>query len=270
MSIPASAYHASDGAAYEHFLGRWTARLAGAFADFACVADAGDVLDAGCGTGSLAAELARRNPARQVVGADVAHAYVTFARKRHDTVQNLRFEQADAAALPFRDGQFSAALTQLVLTFVPDAPRVVAELARVTRPGGVVAGTVWDFCGGLVYQRLFWDTAAATDPAAGAARDRLFAHPLSQPQALDTLWCSAGLADVSTGSLTISMDFASFDDYWEPLLGGQGPVGVFVTGLDAPRREHLREAVRSAFLSGRPDGHRSLTATAWAVRGIVR
>jgi SAM-dependent methyltransferase len=265
---PPSAYHASDGAAYERFLGRWTERLAIAFADFVRLPDAGEALDLGCGTGSLAAEIARRRPLSRVIGVDIAEPYVRYARERR-TMANLTFERADASALAFVNDTFAATMAQLVLTFVPDARQVVTEMARVTRPGGVVAAAVWDFCGGLVYQRLFWDTAAVLDASAGRARDRLFSHPLSQPEALAELWRSAHLADVEIGSLTIRMDYSSFDDYWEPLLGGQGPVGTFVQSLDAALLERLRSAVRSSYLSGRPDGPRSLTATAWGVRGVV-
>ncbi len=226
------------------------------------------MLDVGCGTGSLAAEVARRAPDHAVTGVDVSEPYLASARARHGTV-NLRFKLCDAAELPFADGQFAASLAQLVLTFVPDPGRVVAEMARVTRRRGVVAAATWDFCGGLVYQRLFWDTAVAIEPSAHPARDRLFGHPLSEPGALLALWAGAGLADAEIGSLTMRMDFTDFEDYWSPLLGGQGPVGVFVTGLLASQRERLQAAVRDAYLSGRPDGRRSLTATAWAVRGIV-
>src|SRR5262245_36973269 len=270
MGAPASpsSYHASDGAAYHRFLGRWTERLAPLFADFARLPDDGAVLDVGCGTGSLALEVARRGPDRTVTGVDLSEPYLAFARARRHTL-NVHFEHCDAAELPFPGGQFAGCLAQLVLTFVPDAGKVVGQMARVTRQGGVVAAAVWDFCGGLVYQRLFWDTAAAIDLTAGQSRDRLFAHPLSQPDALRALWTAAGLTEVEIESLTMRMDFASFEDYWGPLLGGQGPVGVYVTGLSAPLRERLRTAVREAYLSGRPDGHRSLTATAWAARGIV-
>ena len=267
MAAPlASAYHASDGAAYHRFLGRWTERLATTFAEFAGVPTDGDVLDVGCGTGSLAAEISKRAGGSRVMGIDVSEPYVAFARQRHAS-PSLAFETGDAAAIRFADGAFSAALAQLVLTFVPHPGRVVGEMARVTRPGGVVAAAVWDFCGGLVYQRLFWDTVAALDPEAGRARDRLFSHPLSQPDQLQALWLSAGLGDVETGSLTVRMDYASFKDYWEPLLGGQGPVGTFVASMGSDALAALEGAVRSAYLSGRPDGPRSLTATAWAVRG---
>jgi SAM-dependent methyltransferase len=262
-----SSYVATDGAAYHRFLGRWTERLAEPFAAFAVPDVDGDVLDVGCGTGSLAIEIARRAPDRQVIGADVAEPYLTYARQ--NAPPNAGFVSGEASQLQFADARFAATLAQLVLTFVPDPDRVVREMARVTRPGGVVAAAVWDFCGGLVYQRLFWDTAAVLHPAAGEARDRLFSHPLSQPDALMDLWTRAGLTNVATASLTVRMDYASFEDYWVPLLGGQGPVGSFIAKLDPPVLAAVSAAVRAAYLSGRPDGPRSLTATAWAVRGIV-
>jgi SAM-dependent methyltransferase len=267
MSMPPrSGYYASDGAAYQVFLGRWTEVLAPVFLAFARIGDDGDALDVGCGTGSLAAEIARRRPDRRVIALDIAEPYLAYARAHH-VLSNLHFELGDAELLQFADGAFAASLAQLVLTFVPNPQQVAAEMVRVTRPGGVVASAVWDFCGGLVYQRILWDTAAALDPEAGRTRDRLFSNSLSTPEGLRRLWQTAGLADIEIGSLTIRMDYANFDDYWEPLLGGQGPVGTFAAGLSQAARLALRTAVRGAFLCGRPDGPRSLTATAWAVRG---
>ena len=142
-------------------------------------------------------------------------------------------------------------------------------MRRVVQPGGTIAGAVWDFRGGLVFQRLFWDTAAGLDPAAGAARDRLFSSLLALPDGLPALWREAGLTAIERNSITIRMEYADFADYWEPLLGGQGPVGAYVESLTIERCRQIAERVRAAFLSGAPDGPRSLTATAWAVRGIV-
>jgi hypothetical protein len=100
-------------------------------------------------------------------------------------------------------------------------------------------------------------------------RDRLFSGALALPDGLPALFEDAGLAGVERGSLTVRMNYANFDDYWEPLLGGQGPVGTYVTSLDETVRGRLKEAVRRSYCSGAPDGERSLTATAWAVRGTV-
>lgn len=221
----------------------------------------------GCGTGSLAFALAAKR-GQPVSAIDIAEPYIAYAKERAGAM-HVDFEVGDACRLRFADGSFAGALTQLVLNFVPDALGAVREMKRVCEKHGVVAGAIWDFRGGLVYQRIFWDSAAAIDPAAADARDRLFSHPLAQASGLLDLWHQAGLAEIELGSLTIRMDYAEFADYWDPLLAGQGPVGVYVQSLAADLREQVKAQVQKAYLSGAADGPRSLTATAWAVRGIV-
>jgi len=263
-----SSYIATDGPAYEIFLGRWTRLLAAALIDFAVFPDDGDLLDAGCGTGALATVMALRWPQRRVTGIDIAAPYIDFTHAT-TALGNLRFETGDLGCLPYADRSFAGTAAQLVLNFVVDPNQAMRELRRVTRPGGVVAAAVWDFRGGLVYQRMFWDTAAVIDPAAGAVRDKLFAAALALPDGLPQLFIANGFAQPERGSLTIRMDYASFDDYWQPLLGGQGPVGTYAAGLAPDLRQRIEAAVRCAYLAGAADGPRSLTATAWAVRGIV-
>jgi len=262
-----STYRASDGAAYERFLGRWSRVLASSFAEFARLPEEGAIIDVGCGTGSLALSLAERRRGR-VGGIDIAAPYIAFARSRQGG-ESADFAVGDACHLPYADRYFAASLAQLALNFVPDPALPLREMRRVVRPGGVVAAAVWDFRGGLVYQRLFWDTAAGLDPAAGAARDRLFSSPLAVPDGLPQLWRQAGLGAIERGSITIRMEYVDFADYWEPLLGGQGPVGAYVASLSQDRRRVIEERVRLSYLSGAPDGPRSMTATAWAVRGTV-
>jgi SAM-dependent methyltransferase len=271
MAEPAAAstYHATDGAAYEIFLGRWTRRLALPLLDFSEFLDEGPLLDVGCGTGSLARAMAARWPGRTVIGVDVAAPYVAFARSQH-RLDKLAFEQADAAKLPYADGSFAGATAQLVLNFVADAAAALNEMKRVTMRGGRLVAAVWDFRGGLVYQRMFWDTAAGIDPGAAAARDRLFSGALALPDGLVSLFTSVGLAQVERTSITIRMDYADFNDYWQPLGGGQGPVGTYLVGLNPDLRVRIERAVADAYRSGSPDGPRSLAATAWVVRGTVR
>jgi molybdopterin-binding protein len=263
-----STYHASDGAAYELFLGRWTKRLAQPLLDFAKFCPDGALLDVGTGTGSLALAMAVRWPERQILALDIAPSYIAYARSQTASSQPV-FETGDAAKLHYAEGTFSGVAAQLVLNFVPQPLVAVGEMRRVTKSNGTVIAAVWDFRGGLVYQRLFWDTAAGIDPQARVARDRLFSTPLALPDGLPKLFDDVGLQRVERGSITIRMDYTSFEDYWQPLLGGQGPVGTYIANLPIDVLGRIEDAVRDAYYSGAPDGERSLTATAWAVRGIV-
>lgn len=263
-----SAYQASDGAAYERLLGRRTRHLADRLINFVRLPAEGPVLDVGCGTGSLAISLHAARPLGEVVGVDAALPFIEFARRRNDA-QGIRFEVGDVGNLPFADRSFVGSVAQLVLNFVPDADAALGEMRRVTRPGGVLAAAVWDFRGGVVYQRLFWDTAAGLDPAAGERRGRLFSNPLTAPDGLAALWHRTGLVEIDADWLTIRMEFADFADYWTPFTGGQGPVGAYVEGLAPDLKERLRASVQDAFLSGAPDGPRSLLASTWVVRGVV-
>ncbi|MEZ5930441.1 MAG: class I SAM-dependent methyltransferase [Alphaproteobacteria bacterium] len=265
---PSGGYAATDGAAYQRFIGRWTRRLADPLIAFVSPLPEGPVLDIGTGTGSVVAAVRASDPERAITGIDVADAYLDFARAREDCA-DATFLRQDAAALDLPDDLFAAAFSCIVMNFLKEPATALAEMCRVVRPGGIVASAVWDFRGGLVYQRLLWDTIATLDPVAAATRDRIFSAPLGLPDGMVDLWRAAGLDDVVRDSLTIRMDFSSFADYWEPLLGGQGPVGSYVAGLEPAMQTRVRDAVRTAYLSGAPDGERSLTATAWAVRGRV-
>ena len=213
--------------------------------------------------------MAARWPERHVVGIDIAAPYVAFARS-HTSFENLVFEEGDAARLSYPDGSFAGAAAQLVLNFVPDPVAALKEMRRVTAPGGRLVAAVWDFRGGLVYQRIFWDTAAGIDAGAAVARDKLFSGALALPEGLVGLFEAADLDRIERASITSRMDYASFDDYRQPLCGGQGPVGTYLMGLAPDLRALIEAAVATAYRAGSPDGPRSMTATAWVVRCRVR
>jgi len=267
MSAPALAvFHASDGAAYEVWLGRWSRRLAEVFLDFVDFPETGELLDVGCGTGSLTLAMARRWPDRSVTGVDLAEAFISYAQSRRSGDQPT-FEVGDACALKYDDGRFAGTAAQLLFLFVPNPVVALREMRRVTCAGGMVAATVWDSRGGLVFQRMLWDTAVAIDPDARVIRDSLFANPVAIPGGLAGFFRDAGLEDVETKSLTIRMDYADFEDYWRSFQSRQGPVGSYFANLAPALSRRIRLAVRDAYCSGSPDGPRSLTASAWAVRG---
>jgi SAM-dependent methyltransferase len=263
-----SVFHASDGAAYEQWLGRWSSRLADPFLDFAKFPDDGELLDVGCGTGSLAMAMAKRRPGWRVIGVDRSPEYIFYAQS-HRTGEQPTFETGDACALGYQDGRFSGVAAQLLFLFIPKPVLALREMARVARPGGTVAAAVWDSRGGLMFQRMMFDTAVAIDPNARRARDSLFANPVAIPGGLAGFFGDAGIENVETQSITIRMDYRSFDDYWESFQTGQGPVGVYFLNLTPDQSARIREAVRDAYCSGAPDGPRSLAASAWAVRGTA-
>ena len=263
-----STFVATDGDGYELTMGRWSRRLAGPFLAFAGTADGECVLDVGCGTGHLAAAVAAVSSPAEVLGLDLAPVYVAHARAHH-VDPRLAFEVGDACALGLPDAAFDRTLSLLGLHFVPRADAAIAEMRRVTRPGGVVAAAVWDARGGFVANRLFFDTAAALDPAAVERRARNYTRPMTRPGELGAAWRAAGLAEVRETLLCIRMEFASFADYWAPYLGREGPGAEYVRTLDEGAKARLEAAVRAAYLDGEPDGPRSYAALAHAVKGTV-
>jgi ubiquinone/menaquinone biosynthesis C-methylase UbiE len=268
MNTASSTFVASDADAYEKLMGRWSRQLALPFLDFVGSADGERVLDVGCGTGHLAFAVTRRTGAGEVRGIDLAEPYIAHAR-RHNQDPRIVFEVGDACALPFPDRHFDRVLSLLVLHFVPDTAKAIAQMRRVARPGAVVGAAVWDARGGFVSNRMFFDTAAALDPAARERRAMSYTRPMTRPGELAKAWRAAGLKSVAETTLTIRMEFASFSDYWTPFEGKDGPVAEYLATLDPEQHARLREAVESAYLDGEADGPRSYAALAWAVKGEV-
>jgi SAM-dependent methyltransferase len=256
----------SEAEAYERFMGRWSRRLAPPFIAFAGIKDGDRVLDVGSGTGSLALAVLQNAPASRVVGVDPSSAYVAHAQARAGS-GNATFEQGDAQRLRFADDSFDAALALLVINFIPDRAAAVAEMARVTRPGGVVAAAVWDYGAGMEMLRFFWDEAVALDPAAGPKDERHM--PLCRPGELAELWTAQRLLDVREEPLDIELRFSTFEDFWSPFVEGQGPAGAYVASLPEAARRDLEARLRQRLLGTGGDRPISLNARAWAVAGVV-
>lgn len=263
-----STYTAGNAAAYERLMGRWSPLLAERLIAFAGIEAGEAVLDLGCGTGSMTLALARRTQPRRILGIDIAPAYVDYAAGR-SADPRLAFRVGDAAALDLPDASFDRSFSLLALNFMAAPGRALGELARVTRPGGTVAAAVWDFTGGLVYQRIFWDTAAALDPEAVRARARQLSSPLTRKGELEAAFAAAGLTAVEACTLAIRQDYRGFDDYWQPIRSAEGPVGDYVKRLSPGRLAALEAALEAAYCAGGADGSRSFVASAWAAKGIV-
>jgi SAM-dependent methyltransferase len=263
-----SSFNVHDAAGYEQLMGRWSEKLAPLFIDFAGFANGEKVLDVGCGTGSLTFALTKFADLSEIRAIDYSPVFVEAANRRNIDPR-VKIQQADACALPFEDGTFDCALALLVLHFVPEAGKAVAEMRRVVRPGGVVAAAVWDHLGGMPGMRMTVDTVAVLSEGGRQLRNRYCFQPMMQPGEMKQTFVKQGLADVTGTELMIRMDYQNFDDYWAPIAAGEGPLGKFIATLDAAERARTDAAVRNAYEAGRPDGPRSFANVAWTCRGIV-
>ena len=250
----------ANAAAYQRFMGRYSDRLSHEFVRAAGVAPGQQVIDVGCGAGALTAVLAEIVGAGNVAGVDPSEPFVAEARAR---VPGADLRVGPAESLPFEDGMFDAAVSQLVFHFVQDPARSVAEMRRVTKPGGRVAACVWDMTGGMTMIRSYWDAvreAGSTEPD----ETERFGGQRGQ---LAGLWREAGLRDVVDESLTVSADYRDFDELWTSFMGAAGPIGQHAVSLDEQQAAAVSAALHRRI--GSPGGPFTLTAKAWYAAGVV-
>ncbi len=239
-------------------MGRYSVPLAPRFADLASVAAGQRVVDVGCGPGALTTELVVRVGAAAVAAVDPSESFVAAAQERHPTVEVHR---AAAEQLPFEDDVFDAAVAQLVVHFMADPIAGLREMARVTRPDGVVAACVWDHQGGSGPLSLFWRAVHDLD-ASFAGEAGLAGAGDGQ---LVRLFREAGLRQVEQHLLWVAVEHESFEEWWEPFTLGVGPAGAYVAGLDAAGRARLREQCHRLA----PAAPFVVEAAAWAARAVV-
>lgn len=256
----------ASGDAYEPYVGRWSRRVALEFLAWLALPAERSWLDVGCGTGALSHAIVQTARPSRVLALDPSMAYLANARARA-TGSGAAFVRADAQALPCRGAGLDAAVSGLVLNFLPDPARALAEIRRAVRPGGTLAAYVWDYAGRMELMRYFWDAAIALDPDA-LALDEGHRFPICHAKPLAEAFEAAGLSSVATCAIEVPTPFENFDDYWIPFLGGQAPAPGYCVSLSEDKRAALRERIR-AMLPIRPDGSIALVARAWAVRGRV-
>jgi ubiquinone/menaquinone biosynthesis C-methylase UbiE len=262
-----STFAASNGDGYELQMGRHSRSLAPLFVAFAATGAERKALDVGCGTGNLAVELAKNSSLKLIEAFDFSPAYIAYAQTKISDPR-INFQTADACAIPFNDGTFDLTLSMLVLAFIPEPQRAVREMMRVTKAGGAVAACMWDLRGGLVFGRMFWDTAAMLDPNAVDLRGKSLSRPITHQGGIAGEFEEAGLRNVKETVLTIAMNFADFQDFWAPFDGRESGFGMYVAGLDVGQKERFKSALRLAYLDGSSDGPRTYFANAWAARGL--
>jgi SAM-dependent methyltransferase len=248
-----------SGDAYDRFMGRYSRRLAPLFVEFAGVDGDAHVLDVGCGPGALTAELVDRLGPDRVAAVDPSSSFVAAIRER---LPGVSVQQAQAEELPLPDASVDAALSQLVVAFIDDAPRAARELHRVLRPNGTAAFCMWDGGGAMQLFGVVWGALHAVDPTLPEEGRRL---GYRDPDSLRGLLQGAEFADVKTAPLDVEGAYADFEDFWNALQMRAGPVGDAVGRLDAAQLEALRAECRARL--GDPEGAFTLSARAWAVRG---
>ena len=257
-------------AAYELWMGRWSRRLAPAFVTFAGLARDARLLDVGSGTGALSLALLEGVAGATVVGIEPSEAYVSYSRENISD-DRLRFQAGDALDIPFDDHSFDATLSLLILQELSDPPLALREMRRVTRPGGLVAASQWDFAKGMPMLALFWDAVLEVVTSETARQAATGCMDVDYPDeiALRNLWRKTGLVEVRTERHEVDMTFASFEDYWAPFLGNATPTSSYTGRLGAEQAAEIKIRLRGKVIGEASDRSFSLRARAWAVRGKV-
>jgi SAM-dependent methyltransferase len=247
---------------YDRFVGRYSDALGRALAEQAGVSPGMRVLDVGAGTGKLMGVLAETLGEESITAVDPSEPFVAALGERFPAADVRRGTAED---LPFEDGSFDVVFAQLVVNFLTDPERGAAEMRRVTRDGGVVAGAVWDYRGEMTMLTTFWEAAGAIDERGAAARDERTRMRFGEPEEMVELWRGGGLHDVRGGAIVVSVSYEDFDDLWEPFLAGVGPAGDFAVSLEPDAQAALRDEYRRRLSS--PDGAFELQARAWYAVG---
>lgn len=257
----------SAGESYDVYMGRWSRQVAPRFLDWLSPPSHLDWLEVGCGTGALSAEILKRcNPA-SFTGIEPSEGFLAQARTNVSN-ERARFLTGDAQALPIADSTADIVVSGLVLNFVPDRQKALAEMQRVARGGATVAFYVWDYPGGgMEFMRAFWQAAIALDPGAqDLAEGNRF--PFCTFEGLTNMARSAGLGSVDWTQIEVPTLFKDFDDFWQPFTLGAGPAPGYCMSLAPEARQRLKARLAESLPSSE-DGSIALKARAWAVRGTV-
>ena len=253
----------TSGAEYDRWMGRWSRLLAREFLNWLNLPEGLRWIDVCCGSGVITEAIVERCTPASVLGIDASSDQISFARQ-HRARANVTFETADAMTLPFPDASFDVAVCGLGLHYIPDPSRGLEEFCRVIRSHGTVAVYVWDYAQGTRFLREFWDAAIAIDSKA-ATFDQARRFPMCTQEGLRSLFEQAKLKDLTLHALEIVTRFTSFDDYWEPLLTGQGSAPNYLATRDQQTQAAIRERLRAA-LPANAQGAIELPARAWAIR----
>jgi ubiquinone/menaquinone biosynthesis C-methylase UbiE len=252
-----------NAAPYERFMGRWSRAVGTIFLEWLAPPKAARWLDVGCGTGSFTELVLDICSPGEIVAVDPAAAQIEYARHQ-PIAQRADFRVADAVALPFPDISFDIVASALVINFIPEREKALAEMRRVARPGGTVTSYVWDFTNGLSpnspLQRTLRKVAGDQPVPPGVASSKM--------EAMHSLFAAAGFADIATTVIDVKLTYLDFDDFWDAQTPSFAPTTKAIAALSDKERVRFRESARAA-LPPSPDGSITYSARANAIKGRV-
>lgn len=254
------------GESYEAYMGRWSRKIAPRFLQWFAAPDDLDWLDVGCGTGALSSAIVAHGRPKNLIGIDPSDGFLASARAAIDDPR-ATFRVGDAQSLPLEPASRDVAVSGLMLNFVPDRAKALAEMRRVLRPHGRLGFYVWDYPGGgVAFMRAFWKAAVALDPGArDLTEDKRF--PFCTPEGLTALAAGAGLAQIAWTAIESPSVFRDFDDFWGPFMLGTGPAPGYCASLAPQARERLRQSLFESLPRG-AEGSIPLTVRAFAVKAV--
>lgn len=252
-----------DGAAYERMMGIWSAKAGEIFLDWLALPKGHSWVDVGCGNGAFTEQIIRHNTPSTVEGIDPSQGQIAYAKARAATGM-AKFHLGDAMALPFDAATFDVAVMALVIFFVSDPSKGVAEMARVVRPGGTVAAYAWDMAGGgfpldIVLKEL---RAMGLSPISPPSADA------SRREEMVRLWTDAGFVGVETRRIDVTRTYTDIDDFWDAAKGSAS-LKAALAKMEPARLADLKARVK-VHLHEEPGGRMTVSAFANAVKGRVR
>jgi ubiquinone/menaquinone biosynthesis C-methylase UbiE len=262
-AMPDVAHRFDDSAAYERFMGAWSRAAGAVFLEWLAPPQNARWLDIGCGTGVFTRLILDTSSSAEVFAVDSEPAQIDHAR-RELAGTRASFRIADGCALPFSESTFDIVASALVINFIPDRPRAIAEMRRVAKPGGVIASYVWDFAAecspSWPLRRALQENGFEVPPIPGA-RD-------SSLHRLRSLFEQAGLESIATRSIEVAVPFGDFDTFWQAQTPSYSPTTKLVAAMMATERARLIEAVR-AVLPTDPSGQIQYVARANAIKATT-
>lgn len=251
-----------DGGGYEKMMGRWSLVAGARFLEFLQPDQDVCWLDVGCGNGAFSELLFKQADAYRVDGIDPSEGLLETARARLEGYPAF-MAQGDAQSLPYEDNQFDASVMALVINFIPDPAKAVAEMVRVTKPGGSVSSYIWDIEGGGFTMEPIRDAlkqVGVDAPVTGSEK--------ATRAYMENLWQTLGLRDIETTRIDVPLNYESFDDFWDSNTGIPNSVANCVKKLADSDIAKLKKRLQET-LTPAGTGAISYMAAINAVKGRV-